>query len=195
MSTDVWDQLALRLGEGDPTIVARLVVDYELPLRQLARRYLTPYLRTQLDTGDVVQSAWVQVLRSVAQAKWHFPDQRAFRAFLLKVLRNRLADHARRIQAGQERELRVATAESHQPSRLPRPSEFAQAAELWEQMQRLCPAQHLPILDMKRQGLPLDEIASRMELHPGSVRRILYDLARRLALQGTSSGKAEGDDA
>ena len=35
---------------------------------------------------------------------------------------------------------------------------------------------------MKRQGLPLAEIAGTTGLHEGSVRRILYDLARRLAI-------------
>jgi DNA-binding IclR family transcriptional regulator len=35
---------------------------------------------------------------------------------------------------------------------------------------------------LKRQGLLLTEIAARTGLHEGSIRRILYDLARRLAI-------------
>jgi RNA polymerase sigma-70 factor (ECF subfamily) len=44
-----------------------------------------------------------------------------------------------------------------------------------------CPQGHRQILRLKRQGLPLAEIADRTGLHEGSVRRILYDLARRVA--------------
>jgi RNA polymerase sigma-70 factor (ECF subfamily) len=36
---------------------------------------------------------------------------------------------------------------------------------------------------LKRQGLSLAEIAERTALHEGSVRRILYELARRLAAE------------
>ncbi len=63
----------------------------------------------------------------------------------------------------------------------PRPSEIAPAAELWEQMMALCPEAHRDVLQLKRQGTSLADIARRTGLHEGSVRRILYDLARRLA--------------
>jgi RNA polymerase sigma-70 factor (ECF subfamily) len=45
----------------------------------------------------------------------------------------------------------------------------------------LCPPAHRQILELKRQGFPLEEIARRVGLHEGSVRRIIYELARRLA--------------
>jgi DNA-directed RNA polymerase specialized sigma24 family protein len=45
-----------------------------------------------------------------------------------------------------------------------------------------CPPAHREILILKRQGLLLSEIAARTGLHEGSIRRILYDLARRLAI-------------
>jgi RNA polymerase sigma-70 factor (ECF subfamily) len=48
----------------------------------------------------------------------------------------------------------------------------------------LCPPAHRELLRLKRQGYALAEIASRTGLHEGSVRRILYELARRLAAQG-----------
>jgi RNA polymerase sigma-70 factor (ECF subfamily) len=52
---------------------------------------------------------------------------------------------------------------------------------LWEEMLALCPPAHHELLRLKRQGLRLAEIAARTGLHPSSVRRILYDLARQLA--------------
>ena len=49
-------------------------------------------------------------------------------------------------------------------------------------MLALCPPAHRPLLDLKRQGCSLAEIAAQTGLHPSSVRRILYELARRLAV-------------
>ena len=50
----------------------------------------------------------------------------------------------------------------------------AQADELWTQMLELCPPQHRPLLELKKQGLSLDEIAARTGLHPSSVRRAIH---------------------
>jgi DNA-directed RNA polymerase specialized sigma24 family protein len=63
-----------------------------------------------------------------------------------------------------------------------RPSETAQADELWQQMLALCPPVHHRILKLKRQGLTLVEIAERTGLHEGSIRRILRQLARQMAI-------------
>jgi RNA polymerase sigma-70 factor (ECF subfamily) len=59
----------------------------------------------------------------------------------------------------------------------------AQADDMWERMLEICPREHHPVLILKREGLPLTEIASRTGLHEGSVRRILRRLARELALR------------
>src|SRR5436190_1174477 len=64
----------------------------------------------------------------------------------------------------------------------PRPSEVAQANDLWDRLLALCPPEHHAILRLRRDGLPLEEIAARTGLHEGSVRRILRRLARELAL-------------
>ena len=98
---------------------------------------------------------------------------------MAKVIRRRLIDRFRSARSSQEREHDVAT--RHRPE--PRPSETAQAGELWERMLSLCPPQHRTLLLLKQQGMGLDDIAARTGLHPGSVRRVLYDLARRLAVQ------------
>ena len=62
----------------------------------------------------------------------------------------------------------------------PRPGQVVPVEELWETISDSCPPGHRPILELKRQSLSLAEIASRVGLHEGSVRRILSDLARRL---------------
>ena len=80
-----------------------------------------------------------------------------------------------------ERSLEGCCPEEAAPAADPRPSQVAQAEELWERMLLLCPPEHRDIVRLRRQGRPLAEIAEHTGLHPSSVRRILYDLARRLA--------------
>ena len=63
----------------------------------------------------------------------------------------------------------------------PTASEQLQAEELWEQMIASCRPAHRDVLRLKRQGCSLAEIAAQTGLHPSSVRRILYEVARRFA--------------
>src|SRR5262249_43435043 len=99
--------------------------------------------------------------------------------------RNRFIDRVRQHGATADREqnLEAAHQEGVPQARDPRPSEVAQADDLWQQMLALCPPTHHELLRLKRQGASLAEIASRTGLHESSVRRILYDLARKLAFQ------------
>jgi RNA polymerase sigma-70 factor (ECF subfamily) len=78
------------------------------------------------------------------------------------------------------------SANNHQSSseETSRPSQVAQADELWQRMLRLCPPAHHELLRLKRQGCSLAEIAERTGLHESSVRRILYELARRIDGEG-----------
>ena len=50
-------------------------------------------------------------------------------------------------------------------------------------MLALCPPAHRNLLLLRREGVPLAEIAARTGLHPGSIRRILRDLARKIAFK------------
>jgi RNA polymerase sigma factor (sigma-70 family) len=145
---------------------------------------LSGALRTKLDSMDIVQSVWADVLSGFRDAGWRFADRYHFRAFLVRVARNRLIDRRRQLERAieSERALDETAAEELPKARDPRPSEVAQGNELWKRMLEQCPPPHREVLVLKRQGLLLAEIAARTGLHEGSIRRILYDLARRLAV-------------
>jgi RNA polymerase sigma-70 factor (ECF subfamily) len=132
---------------------------------------------------DVVQSVWADVLQGYREGGWRFTDQSHLRAFLARVTYNHFATHCRRHRAavGHERPLHDDEAPAAATSGQPRPSQVAQAHELWAMLLDLCPPAHREILEMKGQGASLAEIAERTGLHESSVRRILYDLAKRLA--------------
>jgi RNA polymerase sigma factor (sigma-70 family) len=124
----------------------------------------------------------VHILDGFREAGWRFENAAQLRAFLVRVTQNRFLDRVRQHQRKlrRERTLTLAGWESLPSPRQPEPSEEAEAAELWGRMLALCPPAHRPLLELKRQGLPLAEIAARTGLHPSSVRRILYDLAKQL---------------
>jgi RNA polymerase sigma-70 factor (ECF subfamily) len=182
MSPGPLELLLERLAGGDLAAAEEVFVTYEAFLRQLVRRQLPVRLRRRFDSTDVVQSVWVHVLRGLRAEGRRFNDAEHLRAFLVLVTRHRLYDRFRRHRAALEREEPLAAgAADWATSPDPRPSQVAQADELWERMLELCPPEHRPLLHLRRQGLLLEEIAQRTGLHEGSVRRILRQLARQLA--------------
>jgi RNA polymerase sigma factor (sigma-70 family) len=184
MTVDPMDELIERLNQGDISAAERAFIAHEPYLRMAVRRRLSGPLRTKLDSLDIVQSVWADVLAGLGESGWHFTDRSHFRAFLVKVACHRLIDRRRQHHNSIERERAIGelTHEELPKAREPRPSEVAQRNELWTQMLEQCNSAHREILILKRDGLRLTEIAARTGFHEGSIRRILYDLARRLAV-------------
>jgi RNA polymerase sigma factor (sigma-70 family) len=180
---DALDTLLERLARGEMDAAAEVYRTFEPVLRVMVRRRLSPRLRAKFDSKDVVQSAWADVLRGFRAEGWRFSDREHLRAYLARVTYNHLVNCCRRHTLTVEHEQPFSDDEQPglPPSAQPRPSELAQADELWELLVGLCPPAHRDLLKLKRQGFALAEIATRTGLHESSVRRILYDLARRLA--------------
>jgi RNA polymerase sigma-70 factor (ECF subfamily) len=182
MSADPLDGLLDRLCGGDAAAVEQVFVAYEPYLRMVVRRQLPPALRAKFDSADILQSVWADLVHGFREAGWRFADAAHLRAFLVQVTRHRFIDRLRqhRTALGREQALAEPGQEEALPGAEPPPSEVAQAEELWERMLALSPPTHQEVLRLRRQGWTLAEVAARTGLHPSSVRRILYDLARRL---------------
>jgi RNA polymerase sigma-70 factor (ECF subfamily) len=183
MSTPSLDSLLEKLAKGESDAAERVFRAYQPFLRAMVRRRLTPRLRAKFDSVDVVQSVWADVLEGYPEAGWQFADQEHLKAFLARVTYNHFVNHCRRHRAALEHEepLHKDGSREQPESGEPRPSQMAQAGELWATLMNLCPPAHREILELKGQGVPLTEIAERTGLHESSVRRILYELAKRLA--------------
>jgi RNA polymerase sigma-70 factor (ECF subfamily) len=190
MNTPSLDTLLEKLANGESEAAERVFRDYEPFLRAMVRRKLTPMLRAKFDSMDVVQSVWADVLKGYREEGWQFNDPEHLKAFLARVTYNHFATHCRRNRTAIEREQPLYEDESlaEAASGQPRPSQIAQAEELWMMLMDLCPPAHRLILELKGQGVPLAEIAERTGLHESSVRRILYDLAKKLAAARQRSG-------
>jgi RNA polymerase sigma-70 factor (ECF subfamily) len=155
----------------------------------VVRRQLTPDLRPKFDSMDIVQSAWADLLAGFQAGRWHFATPDDLRMFLVQVTRNRLIDRVRKQQTPLRLEKRLEEEELRelpQASPLPVGAQL-EADETWQRLLALCPARHRGLLELKRQGLSVAEVAAQTGLHEGSVRRILADLAARLAGPGPSA--------
>jgi RNA polymerase sigma-70 factor (ECF subfamily) len=183
MNSPSIDDLLEKLCSGDGEAAEQVFLAFQPYLREVVRQDLPDRFRAKFDSADVVQSAWVQLLKGFRESGWRFADTAHLRAFLLTVTRHRLTDRLRRYQTALacERPLVANKDESSALSCQPRPSEVAQADELWERLLALCPPAHHELLRLKRQGLRLAEIAARTGMHEDSVRRILRKLAQQLA--------------
>ena len=186
MNLDPLERLLETLNLNDAGAADRAFQTYEPFLRKVVRRLLPGQMRARFDSADIVQSVWAGLLDKLGAADWRFPDAAHLRAFLVSVTRNRFLDRLRQYQSAAARQepdpqgYRAGAVICPQP----RPSQVAQAGELWEQMLAVCPAEHHDVLCLRRDGLSVTEVAARTGLHPDGIRRILRMLARKLALAG-----------
>jgi RNA polymerase sigma-70 factor (ECF subfamily) len=181
---EIEDVLA-RVRRGDVTVAEQLHAAYAAYIRAIVRRRLSAHLRARFDSADVAQSVWAQVVRRV-EAGWRVSTEADLRAMLGVIARRCAATRARGASRPPEQH---GTALATVPERRqPTPSQIVHATDLWERMLQLCAPEHRDVLRLRRDGLPLAEVAARTGLHEGSVRRILRHLFRELALSAGADG-------
>ncbi len=188
------DELLARLCDGDMAAAERVFLEYEPYLRTVVRRLLPIRLRSKFDSLDILQSVWVTLLRGFRKSGWRFKDADQLRGFLFVATRNRLIDRVRTHRKTRAREEPLEDYEERHPltSLHPRPSEVAQASDVWERLLACCPPEHHQLLVLRRQGHTFAEIAAQTGLHPDSIRRILRTLARQLAFGESEPCAAHG---
>lgn len=178
MSESSLAELLERIRLGDRVSEAELLHRYEPFLRMIIRRQMSSALRVKVDSVDIFQSVMSNIFMSIRKARLIIEDADEFRAFLVRSARNRLIDHVRknRRAISAQRYTKLENAEENDPN----PSECLQADDTWRELMTICSDSHRPIIEMKREGFSLDEISDRTGMHKSSIRRILYNLARKL---------------
>jgi RNA polymerase sigma-70 factor (ECF subfamily) len=184
MNDQSLDQWIERLNDGDAEAVERILMAYEPYLRVVVRRKIGHRLRAKVDSVDIVQSVFANVLNGFRNGGWRFSGRPQLRAFLRQIAWRRLADRYQehRKVLDKEQSLSDTLAFSLPEADTPRPSQVVEGREFWERVLAACPQAHREIVLLRVNGFQLNEIAERTGLHEGSVRRILYDLARRLSV-------------
>lgn len=194
------NELVVRLNNGDLAAAEQVFAKYEPYLRMIVRRQITGRLQAKFDSSDIVQSVWADLLVGFRDARWHFDDSGHLKAFLVKVTKNRFLDRVRQQRTTLQNERSLTTDDENHlgHEHAPRPSQQVRVDELWGEMVGSCSESHRVLLELKRQGKSLAEIAAQTGYHESSVRRILYDLARQFVAQrnhDSSNSKGETGNA
>jgi DNA-directed RNA polymerase specialized sigma24 family protein len=131
-----------------------------------------------------VQSVFADLIRGIRLGGWHFAGRPQVEALLRRIAWRRLADRYQKHARAIEREHSLDDTPPHllRDAAQSRPSQEAQGREFWERILSACPPAHHEVVRLRMNGFRMGEIAGRTGLHEGSVRRILYDLARRLSI-------------
>jgi RNA polymerase sigma factor (sigma-70 family) len=188
VSPELLESLFEKVRSGDFQAAEQVFVNYEAQLRVIVRRQLSRRLRVKFDSLDVVQSVWRRVLQDFRTNGCKIVSAEHLRNFLIQVTRNCLTDRLRHFRPALAREQSVAHAVDTPAVAQPRPSEIAQGKELWETLLANCPAKYHELLRLKRQGLTIDAIAAQTGMHEGSIRRIIRQLARKMAFPSDVMG-------
>ena len=139
MTVDPLDELIERLNKGDISAAgAAGLPAYEPYLRMAVRRRLSGALCTKLESMDIVQSVWADLLSGLGEAGWRFANRSHLLAFLVKVACNRLIDRHRQhhVALAKEQSLATLMPDHADLAHDPRPSEVAQGHELLERHAR-----------------------------------------------------------
>jgi RNA polymerase sigma factor (sigma-70 family) len=169
-------------SRGDSAAAEKALVSCGPSLRTLIRRQMSPRFRSTFPTEEIVQSVWTELMSRLRQAVCRFRDVDHLQTFLIKLARNLLAHRLRQHRAAVAAECQVVGDGQDGPGarRGPRPDEVAPPNDPWDRILALCPPAHRAVVELKRQGLSLAEIASRTGMNESHVRLALYDVASRI---------------
>ncbi len=191
-SETAFDSLLVRLNSGDWSAAEVVFQRFEPYLRMIVRRQISGAMQSKFNSSDIVQSVWVDLLQGFRKGRWKFDDVGHLQAFLVKVTQNRFLDRIRqqRTPLQHERALTVADESQIAHDRTPRASQEVRLVELWSEITKTCSEPHRVLLELKRQGKSLGEIAAQTGYHESSIRRILYDLARQFVANHSSNKRS-----
>ncbi len=178
--------LLRRATAGDQAAWKALFVEHEPLMRSLVRNRIPRGLRPRFDTEDLMQSAFLALAQHAPDLE--LADARSFRAWLARVLLNKLRDRIRKaaqVSGGGFVETRPSTeiVEQH-PDGGPSLEELAQQAEFMARM-------YERILTLEREDrdivtarfieeLGWAEIAKRTGLAPSTVSKRYNQLLERM---------------
>ena len=151
----------------------------------------SPRLRSKVESRDIVQSVFADLLHGVRDGGWHFAGRPQLEAFLRTIAWRRLADRYQKYGRALEREqsLNERPPSSLDDAGQARPSEEVQGRELWEQVLRACPRAHHEVVRLRMSGHRMGESPCGPE-DEASVRRILHQSRPAPVLHLSSGGPA-----
>jgi RNA polymerase sigma-70 factor (ECF subfamily) len=180
---DHFNELIERLRENSEDAAFELFELCKYRVYAAVRRRLNRQMRSKFDSQDFVQDMWASFFTNIAQIS-RFSTEEELIGFLIRIAGNKVADEYRKRfktekhDINRERYLGEAfsslTFEVVSPD--PSPSAEAIANERWDQMLDRMPPVYKQILQLRRDGATMQEIADQIKVSERTVRRILKNL-------------------
>lgn len=174
-------ELIDRAREGSHEAARELIAQYDGLVLRVVRRHLPRALRRVLDSRDIAQSVWKSVFRHRSRLR-RFATSYGLGAFVARVAANKVRlEYRRRLQQTKHsirREHSGYTMLDNHASSAPTPSEVAAARERWQLLNHNRRTSHQEIIRLRYLGHSSRDVADRLGLDEGSVRRILRMIRR-----------------
>ena len=178
-------ELMARVRDGSQDAAWELVARYsELVVRSVRKR-LPDDLRRAFDSDDFAQIAWATFFRHPSRvSRLETPGE--FVRFMATVAANKVRMEVRKRCVRQKhnvnRERAHDSALELQAGSDPTPSQFAIARERWFRLMEGRPARHQEVIRLRFLSHTMQEIANKLGMNEGSVRRILRNVCRETEL-------------
>jgi RNA polymerase sigma factor (sigma-70 family) len=188
MADDTFRTLLERVRKGDQDAAATIVERYEPALKRMIRvRMVDRRLRRLHGESDIFQSVMGSFFVRMALGQYELDDPEELLKLLAIMVRNKVADRARRKDMVRDSEpldggaaLQVASPEAS-------PSQAVELKELAEAARRLLSPDLLELVQLREDGLSWADIARRVGGTPDALRkrlaRAVEDVARQLGVE------------
>lgn len=182
-SQEQFDALMKRLREESEDAAFELFDLCKNRVYAAVRRRLNRRMRSLFDSHDFVQAMWASFFSNLSVIS-RFDNEEELVGFLIRVAGNKVTDEFRKRfnteKHSIQRERHLGDENSSTPFALadagPSPSENAIANELWSQMLEGITPRYRQILELRRAGATMNEIAIQLDLSERTVRRIIKNL-------------------
>jgi RNA polymerase sigma-70 factor (ECF subfamily) len=185
---------------GDPAAMQRLLIGQHDRLRNLVARSIEPRMRARLDPEDILQDAYADACRTVADCSFDTPG--GFFSWLQTIVRNKITDHQRGLWSEKRdprREVRATQRTSYgdlfdrlqasgkTPSRMAARREGAAViatsmAQLKDEYRQVIQLRFL-------EGLPVSEVMEIMGKTEGSVHMLCHRALKELRVLMRSASR------
>jgi RNA polymerase sigma factor (sigma-70 family) len=185
-SADDFRVLVARVQVGDEDALLELTQRYEPEVRLAARVLLSRFLRTHLDSVDLVQSVHHTLMLGLRQNKFALTTPQQLLGLAVTMVRRKIARHWRKLQRQQHLDIHAAETCAGQDQRTcPSSTEAdpARTAEYNDMLRHLCSQldeRDRRVIELRLQGYSTAEVARQLGLDADVLRVRLSRLRRRL---------------
>jgi RNA polymerase sigma factor (sigma-70 family) len=179
------DGLLAAVRAGDERAAGAFVRRYEPMLRRALRvTGKIRWLQSELESQDLVQSVFIQVIAAIRGEGVQFRDEAGLEGYLRTVGRNRLRDHIRRLKAARRDRQRILPGGAEALARLagaePSPSGVAEVREQVARVEGCTPPADLEVLRGRADGADWQELAAARNTTPEALRKRIERVRQRI---------------